>query len=754
MAAFDFPNSPSTNDVYTANGVSFKWNGTVWQRISASTGAQGATGPTGAQGATGATGAQGATGSGGATGAQGATGPTGAQGATGSGGSTGAQGATGSTGAQGATGSTGAQGATGSTGSQGATGSATISNNADNRVITGGSGTNLNAEANLTFDGSALAYSAGGASRFNLAHTGGGHLLIKNPSTASLALGTNDTEKLRIDSAGRFLKGLTSGGASRSSTSVRNPHFQLSSPWSSGLGSIKFECTDDYPIIFIDSNASYANGSGAGVITWSVKDSSGDYCNTASIRSQIDATPSNDSAPGRLEFHTTTSGASPTEKVRIRSTGQVEFKNGSFSDNVDCVMANGGTMEIGAQSTMKFRTATSERVRIDSNGYLGLCSYGAPDTAVSIKLTGQAADGTDDASDWGAAGIVNLYNTDGSTTNSEVLVLGSCTTGVGQISSGFGFGRESSSNWGTYISFKTHSTSTSNIDEITERVRIDSSGNVAIGVAAAARGPLHVHENSSSDCQIHLTNNDTGSTSGDGLTIFTDTDTSGIWSRENVDFQIATNGVERFRITSSGQLRLRDGSSTKLSVYNDGSMTYVTSNTGQEIKVSSGNGDSNGIEFWDYTGTNKRCQIDGHGIKFNSDTASANALDDFEEGNWTATAVAGTTSLSAITGRYTKVGRVVHVNLRCTIGSSTDSNLLRIGGLPFASNNNQQGATAVMHNGFDYSGSPEPVIFAYIGGGTSNIDFYYVRSNNGNWAVVPGNTTGGHQIILNFSYIT
>ena len=36
----------------------------------------------------------------------------------------------------------------------GSSGSATISNNADNRVITGGTGTNLNAEQNLTFDGS------------------------------------------------------------------------------------------------------------------------------------------------------------------------------------------------------------------------------------------------------------------------------------------------------------------------------------------------------------------------------------------------------------------------------------------------------------------------------------------------------------------------------------------------------------------------------------------------------------------------
>ena len=117
MAAFDFPNSPSVNDTYSANGMTFTWNGTKWNRTSPDVGAQGATGPTGAQGATGA------------TGAQGATGATGAQGATGSGGSTGAQ---------------------------GAAGSATITSNANNRVITGGSGTNLVGESNLTFDGSTL----------------------------------------------------------------------------------------------------------------------------------------------------------------------------------------------------------------------------------------------------------------------------------------------------------------------------------------------------------------------------------------------------------------------------------------------------------------------------------------------------------------------------------------------------------------------------------------------------------------------
>ena len=132
MAAFDFPNSPSVNDVYTANGISYKWDGTVWKRVSA-TGAQGGTGSTGAQGAAGAQGDN--AGLDISTGAPSSpdagdlwfdsdsgvlaayyndgnssqwvevsTGPIGAQGATGS---TGAQGATGSTGAQGAAGSNG-----------------------------------------------------------------------------------------------------------------------------------------------------------------------------------------------------------------------------------------------------------------------------------------------------------------------------------------------------------------------------------------------------------------------------------------------------------------------------------------------------------------------------------------------------------------------------------------------------------------------------------------------------------------------
>ena len=58
MAAFNFPNSPSTNDTHTENGVQWKWNGSVWKRVE-TTGPAGAQGHQGVQGAGGSTGPSG-----------------------------------------------------------------------------------------------------------------------------------------------------------------------------------------------------------------------------------------------------------------------------------------------------------------------------------------------------------------------------------------------------------------------------------------------------------------------------------------------------------------------------------------------------------------------------------------------------------------------------------------------------------------------------------------------------------------------
>lgn len=117
-------------------------------------GPTGAEGPRGIQGPQGIQGLQGTVGPVGPVGATGMTGATGATGPTGMAGATGATGPTGMTGVTGPTGQKGDQGVTGPTGPTGA--GLSIANAADNRVLTAVTSTQVNAESNMTFDGTAL----------------------------------------------------------------------------------------------------------------------------------------------------------------------------------------------------------------------------------------------------------------------------------------------------------------------------------------------------------------------------------------------------------------------------------------------------------------------------------------------------------------------------------------------------------------------------------------------------------------------
>ena len=84
--------------------------------------------------------------------------------------------------------------------------------------------------------------------------------------------------------------------------------------------------------------------------------------------------------------------------------------------------------------------------------------------------------------------------------------------------------------------------------------------------------------------------------------------------------------------------------------------------------------------------------LSGGGLTFNGDTATANALDDYEEGDWTPV-YQGLSSNPTVThsvqiGRYVKVGQFVNVMFRIqTTAASGGSGALLIGGLPFACTN-------------------------------------------------------------------
>lgn len=134
-------------------------------------GTQGVQGIQGLQGRQGTQGVQGTAGSNGAQGTQGIQGTTGSTGSQGTQGIQGTNGSNGSQGTQGIQGTTGAQGIQGIQGVQGTNaGITSYTNAADNRVITSVSSTTINAEANLTFDGSTLAV-AGTSTTTRLANT-------------------------------------------------------------------------------------------------------------------------------------------------------------------------------------------------------------------------------------------------------------------------------------------------------------------------------------------------------------------------------------------------------------------------------------------------------------------------------------------------------------------------------------------------------------------------------------------------------
>ena len=99
MAAFDFPNNPSNNQTYTANGIKFIWNGSVWKK-DATSGVKGEKGQKGEQGDKGQKGQKGIIGDVN-KGQKGEIGPDGGDGGIGDKGNTGSKGEKGQKGTQG-----------------------------------------------------------------------------------------------------------------------------------------------------------------------------------------------------------------------------------------------------------------------------------------------------------------------------------------------------------------------------------------------------------------------------------------------------------------------------------------------------------------------------------------------------------------------------------------------------------------------------------------------------------------------------
>ena len=194
-----------------------------------------------------------------------------------------------------------------------------------------------------------------GSVNLNLVNDASG-AYIGTSSNHYLVLRTNNTERARIDTSGRLLVG-TSSARSNFFNSTNSARFQIE-----GSGS-----NDNYALSIVSNYAGSTNGaqvilakSGGSNVGDNTLVSDGniigqvnfqgadgtEFVSAASITGEVDGTPGANDMPGRLLFSTTADGAaSPTERMRIKSTGIINFSNApTYADNT---AATAGGLAVG-----------------------------------------------------------------------------------------------------------------------------------------------------------------------------------------------------------------------------------------------------------------------------------------------------------------------------------------------------------------------------------------------------------------------
>ena len=199
----------------------------------------------------------------------------------------------------------------------------TLSNNADNRVITGGSGTNLNGEANLTFDGSNLQLLGQPVPSLT---NGANNRIVTATGTAAMTGESN----LTWDASALSIKGSGEGGPYVYRDGGNGPDIVLHG----SRGTIA------------SPTASAANDL-VGNINFAGYDGS-TYQRRASINGIIDGTvvDGSNTVPTALVFKTGTTAAQ--EKLRITSAGSVNI-GGNYDQTSYTFSSRGAAVDQTAQ---------------------------------------------------------------------------------------------------------------------------------------------------------------------------------------------------------------------------------------------------------------------------------------------------------------------------------------------------------------------------------------------------------------------
>lgn len=477
--------------------------------------------------------------------------------------------------------------------------------NADNLVVGTGSGNNgITIYAGNTSE-AALVFADG---------TSGSEVYISrvlyNHNTNSLQFDTSALPRMNIDSDGRVLIGTTSSVddtyklqvvGTQSNGERRSMLLRYGQATADGA-QIKFQKNRSNT----GGTSSTASGDDLGQLLFQGTDQGGSYRLAGSIDCEVDATPANNTVPGRLVFYTTPAGTSQSrqERITIKSDGKIGI--GTTAPQNLLILQESNTNAIPTNASIGPSSSDTSQLGVWNINNSGLYS------AITLETRTSGAAKWLIGNEWKNTYVGDLFfrGRDGANSSSEFMrITSSGDVGIGTASptelltvstSGsanqFPLHIENRANygWGVGLKFRQplqnngaiidsasilsdwESENNSTLEFATtrsgsraEKMRIDSSGNVGIGTTSPV-ATLHVDAGSTNDTPaIFSTSNANGPHirfrhgsnnlhfigSAPGFVGSSDRDDLALRSKDNMIFATgdSTTG-EAMRIDSSGKL--------------------------------------------------------------------------------------------------------------------------------------------------------------------------------------------------------